>query len=344
MSAFVPPMKATSGSLPHGEGWVAEIKWDGMRLQAELVATADAPLTLRLRSGSGRDITSSFPELAGLADAVGTSAVLDGEAVVFDDGTPSFSRLQQRIHVAEPTHALVEGHPVVYLIFDLLALDGHDVTSLPYRQRRSLLDRLVDESPAWRVPPYAHGNGADLLAIADARDLEGVVVKRIDSPYVSGRSDQWVKVKIRRRQEFVVGGWLQGTNSLANTIGSLVVGVHDDDGVLRCAGAVGSGLRDADRRALLERFSPTEDCPFEGDLPAFDKTLHWVEPTVVVEVEYGRWPEGGVLWHPAFCGRRIDRDPADVTRETIAPGDADASPPGPVSSTIDPPDPGPDVE
>lgn len=304
-------MQAVSGELPRGGGWAFELKWDGMRIQAR----TDPPTGVTLTARSGRDVTGQFPELAGFAAALGTTAVLDGEVVVFDGDRPSFERLGQRIHVGNPAPGLVAAHPVVYLIFDLLELDGRSLTGLTYRQRRGLLDALVDPGPHWRAPPAVEGDGDRLLAMARRRRLEGVMAKRLDSPYRPGvRSDEWRKVKLRAQQEFVVGGWLPGQGRLAGDLGSLLLGVHDDG--LLFVGAVGSGIGDRDRPLLGERLIPTDQCPFT-DRPEVPRPPVWVEPTVVVEVAYGAWPPDGHLRHPTYLGLCPDHDPGRVVREPL---------------------------
>ena len=247
-------MKAVLGELPIGDGWAYELKWDGMRIMARCGPG------LTLRSANGRDVTPSFPELAGLPALVGVPAVLDGEAVVLDgDGQPSFGRLQNRMHVTAPSGALMAEHPVVYLVFDLLELDGRSLVDLPYHLRRRLLRDLLDDGPVVRVPSSIDGatgsEGPALLELARQRGLEGVVAKRIDSRYQpGGRSRDWIKVKVRLHQELVVGGWLPGQGALAGQIGSLLVGYHEPgQGALLFAGAVGSGLTDTHRGRLRSR-------------------------------------------------------------------------------------------
>ncbi|MDA3039748.1 MAG: non-homologous end-joining DNA ligase [Actinomycetota bacterium] len=295
------------------DDWAIELKWDGMRMQAHIGRGGTA-----LYSGSGKVVTSGLPELALLDADVGIDAVLDGELVVFSDGRPSFSHLQQRIHVAQPNAQLSAEYPVVYLIFDLLSLDGHELGGLPYRERRRLLESLIDDGPAWKVPSFHVGTASALLELAETRGLEGIVAKRLESSYQPGRrSPDWVKVKIRHRQEFVVGGWAEGRNSLQGQIGSLVVGVQGPGG-LAFAGSVGSGLTEAERARLAGQLASGPQ-PFAGDarliLDALPQEPHWVVPDLVVEIEYSLWPEGGSLWHPVYLGQRVDRDPADVVRE-----------------------------
>ena len=299
--------------LPRGTGWAAELKWDGMRIQTAINGSGDTP-SICLRSGNGRDVTGSFPELTSLAESIKADAILDGEVVVFDGDRPSFSRLQQRIHIDKPHQSLVQEHPVVYIVFDLLVLDGNSLLGLPYETRRRLLGDLLPDGPNWRTPSYVRDDAESLLELARQRDLEGIVVKRLDSSYESGvRSSAWRNIKIRRRQEFVVGGWLEGSGALDSQLGSLVVGYWDGDQLI-VAGRVGSGLTELERKRLQAMLIRRDDTPF-AEVPELDKRPVWVEPEIVVEVEFSEWPDTGQLRHPTYCGLRTDRNPADVIRE-----------------------------
>ncbi len=311
---WIPPMKAIIGEPTDDEGWAAELKWDGLRTQ---LAT-DGTVTVA-RSSRGRDVTSQFPELVSFGPTLGTGAVLDGELVVFDGDRPDFPRVLQRLNTDRPNEHLLRSSPVFYIAFDLLVLDGNPLLELPYTTRREVLTDLVEDGPSWRVPPSVIGGASRLLALARQRDLEGIVVKRLDSPYVPGsRTANWRKVKIRLHQEFVVGGWLAGQGSLEDGIGSLVLGVWEGTELV-VAGLAGSGLTDAERRRLAARLTerPT---PAFTTVPALDRPVTWVEPTVVAEIEFGDWPDGGMLRHPVYLGLRDDKDPADVIREIAAPG------------------------
>ena len=315
-------MKATAGPLPSGGEWLHEVKWDGMRLIVS-IDRDDPERPVRLTSANGKDATPTFPELAGLADALGVrTAVLDGEVVAFDAaGRPDFGRLQQRMHVMDRRAAAdrAVAVPAVLLLFDLLSLDGHDVTGLALEERRRLLESLVEPGPHWQVPAV-HDDGRALLDAAEARDLEGVISKRRHSVYRPGaRTRDWVKVKIRKRQEFVVGGWAPGEGSRSGRIGGLLVGFHDGvGGPLRYAGRVGSGLTGQEIDVLTERFAAAvaPACPFDPPPPAAHaRAAVWVEPTLVVEVAYAEWTGDGRLRHPTYCGRRDDKDPGEVTRD-----------------------------
>jgi bifunctional non-homologous end joining protein LigD len=307
-------MKATPGQAEGPfEGWATELKWDGLRAS---VATDGTDVVIR--SSKGRDVTANYPELADLGPRLGAPAHLDGELVVFDGDRPSFNRVLHRLNVAAPTERLVAEHPVVFVAFDLVRFDGHDLVDLPYLRRREVLAEVVEPSRTLQVPPHALGDPSDLLALATDRNLEGIVMKRVDGPYRPGvRSTEWRKVKIRLRQEFVVGGWLPGHGYLEDGIGSLVLGIWQDSKLV-VAGLAGSGLSDVIRDRLTASFQNRATAPFV-EVPPLDRRPRWVEPTVVVEVEFADWPADGMLRHPAFVTIRDDADPRDIGREVAPP-------------------------
>jgi bifunctional non-homologous end joining protein LigD len=321
MPRSIVPMKATAGELPIGEGWTYEVKWDGMR-----ALTFVEGGQLRVQSANERDVTVSWPELAGLADALPVeAAVLDGELVATDDeGRPSFGRLQQRMHITSAVEAARRANevPVSYVVFDLLHLDGHDTMALPLFDRRRLLEQVLEPAPRWRVSPV-HDDGPLLLEAADASGLEGVVAKLADSRYEpGGRTRAWRKVKVRRHQEVVVGGWLPGEGNRTGRLGALLVGVHDapgDGSPLRYAGRVGTGFPEAELQRLAEQLAPLETavCPFDPPPPRPDlaRGATWVRPVLVAEVAYGEWTGDHRLRHPSYLGLRFDKDADQVTRD-----------------------------
>jgi len=298
------PMKATAGDLPTGEGWVYEVKWDGMRALVFVDGSA-----VRIQSGNERDVTASWPELAGLADALpASSAVLDGELVATDDeGRPSFGLLQQRMHISNPAEAQRRAAdvPITYVVFDLLHLDGHSLLAMPLHDRRALLEQVLDATPSWRLSPL-HDDGAALYDAAVERGLEGVVAKRGDSTYEPGkRTRSWLKVKVRRRQEMVVGGWLPGEGGRAGRIGALLVGYHDtpgDEPLARLGG-------------LLAPLG-IDDCPFDPPPPRPDiaRGATWVRPELVAELAFAEWTSDDRLRHPSYLGLRTDKPATEVTR------------------------------
>jgi bifunctional non-homologous end joining protein LigD len=312
-------MKATSGPLPVGDGWVYEIKWDGMRVLADV-----SPDGVRAWSANGRDASAAFPELAALAAALAPlDALLDGEVVALDaSGRPSFERLQGRMHVTSAAESLrrAADTPIAYVVFDLLRLGGHDLTDRPWHERRRLLEQIADDLPPGVDVAQVYDDGADLLAVAGQRGLEGVVAKRTDATYVPGaRSRNWVKVKVRRHDEFVVGGWSGGEGNREGRLGSLLVGYHEvaGDGVLRYAGRVGSGFTSPELDRMARRLAPLaiDDCPFDPPPPALHaRGAHWIRPEVVVEIAYGEWTVEGRLRHPVYLGERTDVDADAVVR------------------------------
>lgn len=314
MAAPLAPMLAVSGDLPTDDAfWSYEVKWDGVRVLAEVVAGR-----LVLRSRNGNDVTAAYPELAGLAAAVGRDAVLDGEVVAFDDqGRSNFGLLQERMHVRHPGAALLRSTPVQLLLFDLLRLDGQDAQSLTYDERRDLLTSLALQGESWSVPP-AFPVGRDLLEATRAQGLEGVMAKRRDSRYLPGRrSDAWLKVKNIRRASVIVAGWKPGNGGRAGRIGSLVLGVQGASG-LEYAGHVGTGFTDVTLARLGEQLTPLQrpESPFATAVPRlYAKDAVWVEPVLVAEVDYTEWTREGRLRHPSYKGLRDDIDPQDVRRE-----------------------------
>ncbi len=310
------PMKAQPASLPPDDAkWAFEIKWDGVRALAYL---ADG--RMRLQSRNLKDLTAQYPEVRELADVLGErAAVFDGELVALDEnGIPRFERLQQRMGLTNPADI---GHmrarvPVVYMLFDLLYLDGDDLTRLAYRERRRMLEDLHLAGTAWQTPGYHVGDGEAMLAASRQRGLEGVMAKRLDCPYEPGRrSPDWRKIKNSNRQEFVVGGWQWGEGARNGRIGSLLVGYYEGDR-LRYAGSVGSGFSEAtlDRLAGLLEPLRYETSPFtEGDVK---RGAVYVEPRLVAEVEFNEFTRAGLLRQPVFKGLRDDKDPREVVRET----------------------------
>ncbi len=316
---LVRPMAAVLGELPtDDDAWAFEMKWDGVRA----VAYVDGG-RVRLMSRNDLDVTRSYPEVAGLGEQLGAvQAVLDGELVTFDArGAPDFGRLQQRMHVADPTVArrLAQSVPVVYLVFDVLHLDGRPTLDLPYDERRRLLDGLGLAGRSWQTPPSFDGPGAAVLAASRENGLEGVLAKRRSSTYRPGRrSPDWVKVKHVRMQEVVLVGWKPGKGARADTLGSLVLGVPDDDGVLRPAGSVGTGFTRRTLDDLLRRLTPlrTTSSPFVDRLPAPEtRDVQWVRPDLVGEVAFAEWTSDRRLRHPSWRGLRPDKDPTQVRVE-----------------------------
>jgi bifunctional non-homologous end joining protein LigD len=305
------PMLATAGPLPRGPGWSYEFKWDGVRVLS--VFDGGPP---RLYARSGATVTLAYPEISPLELPPGT--LLDGEMVVFDAaGRPSFTALAERMHVREPARAarLAVTLPVTYMIFDLLRYAGEDLMHLPYAVRRARLEDLDLAGANWMVPPV-FPDGAATEAAARENRLEGVVAKRLDTPYVPGlRSPDWVKVKFDRTGDYVVGGWRPG----ARRLGGLLVGVPGEDGRLSFRGRVGGGISGDAERELLSVLRPLADktSPFTaGSVPREDaRGAHWVRPEVVVEVRYGNRTPDKRLRFPRFLRLRPDKTPAECVED-----------------------------
>lgn len=299
----ISPMLATLGeigSFAGGDDWAYEMKWDGYRAIATVRDGA-----VQLRSRNGLDMTGTYPELGELADAVG-DAVLDGEIVALDPaGRPSFGLLQQ--------HAVT----VQYFVFDVLELGGESLTGLPYDERRERLVDAIRETALVKVPGDAGHDLRKALATSSKLGLEGVMAKRRDSSYRTGRrSRDWIKLKHTRSQEVVIGGWKPGNGVRADTVGSLLLGVHED-GVLHYIGKVGTGFTDAELvtlRARLDRIA-RKTTPLVGVPAAEARQANWVSPTLVGEVVFAELTGDGRLRAPAWKGWRPDKDPADVVRE-----------------------------
>jgi bifunctional non-homologous end joining protein LigD len=317
MPARIAPMLARAGQLPREDGgWAYEVKWDGVRAIAY-----SQPGELRLESRNLKDIGDAYPELFALNAALGShSAVLDGEIVALDAaGRPSFEALAQRMHVASRVQArkLAKGTPVTYAIFDLLWLDGHSLMRAPYSERRARLAGLELNGAHWQTPEHVVGEGGALLAATAELGLEGVVAKRLDSPYQPGvRTRDWVKVKRVGRQELVVGGWMPGKGKRGESIGALLGGVYEDDGRLRYVGRVGSGFSDGELERLSGLLAPLglPESPFEsGERPPAG--ARFCEPRLVVEVEFASWTSRGNLRAATYKGLREDKPAEQVVRE-----------------------------
>jgi bifunctional non-homologous end joining protein LigD len=307
-------MLATLGERPDPSGWGFELKWDGVRAVVYLDGGA-----VHVVSRNDLDVSAGYPELRRLADLLpGRRAILDGEIVALNaSGVPSFAMLQQRMHVRAPTAALLSRVPVQLYLFDLPYLDRASLLDRPYTERRRRLEELGLDDGTVRTPPYWTGDDArDLMDVAVDTGLEGVVAKRLDSPYQPGtRSRLWVKTPLNTTTEVVLGGWKPGTGRRAGMIGSLLMGAYDATGHLAYLGKVGTGLTDRMLRDLARTLAPLgrPTSPFGPEVPREDaRDAHWLEPRLVGEVEYRTVSPDGRLRHSSWRGLRADKDPREV--------------------------------
>lgn len=325
-AATLAPMLAENGTPAIARtlsdpSWV-EVKWDGIRA---IGTWADGRMLLHARRGT--DITARYPELTadGAPFLPVSDAVVDGEIVAFDaQSRPSFSLLQNRMHLTRPREIEREvvRTPIVYMLFDLLRLDGHDLTGLPLRERRTLLEDVVAglDAPV-QVPPVFDDVDAALAASREF-GLEGVVAKDPASRYRPGqRSPSWLKLKHTRMQEVVIVGIRPGKGGRESTLGSLLLAVPDAGSghrTLRYVGRVGTGFTDRILRDLLDRLEPLRvpKAPLDG-VPAPDASdALWVRPELVGEVEFANWTPDGVLRHARWRGLRPDKTPEEIVVES----------------------------
>lgn len=306
------PMLATStATVPVGDRWAHEVKWDGMRLLADV---SDGGL--RVFSRTERDVTVAFPELAPLAEEF-ADMLLDGEIVCLRDGSPSFAALAERFHVTDARRAarLAEASPVTFMAFDLLRLYGVELMTRTWHDRRATLERLELDGQRWQTPP-TFTDGAVLHAATREQGLEGVVSKRVDSPYLPGqRSAYWLKAPHRGTVSVVIGGWRpESTGTVAGRLGAVLVGVPGPGG-LRYLGRVGSGLAGKTGQALMADLEPLAagESPFGTEVPKEDASgARWVHPVLVADVQSLGLGGQGRLRQPAYKGLRADLTPGDV--------------------------------
>jgi bifunctional non-homologous end joining protein LigD len=293
-----------------GEDWLLERKLDGERC----VARKDRG-EVRLQSRTGKDLTGTYPEVrAAVAAQPAEEMLLDGEVVAYDHEQTSFSRLQQRLGVATPSAQLLAAYPVVYCVFDLLELDGEDLTGQPLRERRARLLAAIRASGALQPTEAWRGDSQRRFEEACRSGWEGLMAKRADAPYTRGRSKDWLKLKCAWEQELVIGGFTDPAGSRSD-FGALLVGYHEH-GRLRYAGRVGTGYSAATLRDLGARLRQLEtpESPFVEVRPV-PRGVHWTRPELVAQVGFAEWTSDGRLRQPRFLGLRDDKPPAEVVRE-----------------------------
>jgi len=312
------PMLATPiDSAFSREGWLFELKYDGVRALVSVAGSA-----IRIVGRSGREETPRYPEASSIRAAITPrQAILDGELVVLDDeGRPSFERLQSRINVTRPqdVERVAREHPVTYVVFDLLNLDGRDIMKTDLRIRKKTLRENVRDTGSLIFADHVEREGETLFEQARSSGVEGIVGKKADSRYQPGvRSRDWVKVKSWLTQTCVIIGFTQGRGKRSGSIGALILAVREGDRLVHC-GQVGTGFDEETLRALRERLQPlvSDRSPVEPE-PKTMEPATWVRPELVCEVRFSEWTSAGVLRHPAFLGLRNDVTVSDAVRERI---------------------------
>ena len=316
MPSFISPMRATLADAPFDDpDWLFEIKWDGYRVEAVI---RDG--VARLWTRNQQDAARYFPDLAGDAAWIdATDAIVDGEVVALDDnGRPSFSLLQDRTGIrtgrAPGSKRPGAPAPVVYQVFDLLHIDGRSLLDVPLIERKRLLRSRLRPHPLVRYASHVDGEGNAFTEAARSQELEGIVAKLRLSRYEPGRrARSWLKVKLRREQEVVVVGWLQGQGSHRD-LGSLIVAVRSGDHWVH-AGQVGSGIDARTRRELRTKLDElARDASALEVVPRL-KGAHWVEPRLVIRVEFADWTADDLLRQAAFKGIEVGKAPTAVRRE-----------------------------
>ena len=306
------PMLATRGThVPSGDGWIHEVKWDGIRLLADV---RDEP---RLWTRNENDATVAWPEL--VTAAPGRDLLADGEVIALNQqGLPDFGVLQDRMHVRRASTAEGKARrlPATFMVFDLLRLDGRELLDQPLARRRELLEGLVargDLAGTWQVPD-SYDDGQMLFAATRQQGLEGIVSKRRDSRYEPGqRSPHWLKFPHRRRTSYVVGGWRPETDS-THRLGAVLVGEPTPGGLVY-RGRVGSGIAGTKGQLLMELLAPLAraDSPFVDEVPRLDALgTRWVEPVLVVDVDTLGITAQQRLRQPSYRGIRDDLSPDDL--------------------------------
>jgi bifunctional non-homologous end joining protein LigD len=316
MMATMRPMLATTGThVPAGDDWVHEVKWDGIRLLGERYADGSIRLTTR----NENDATPAWPEIVPRA-GVGRDLVVDGEVIALNDrGLPDFRVLAMRMHVRDPRKVarFAAARPATYMVFDLLRLDGTDLTGLPWTERRAWLEALAHDGVlgGWQVPA-TYDDGRLLREATHAQGLEGILSKRRTARYECGvRSRAWLKFPHRFRASYVVGGWRPQVDT-ADRLAALLVGEPTAEGLLY-RGRVGSGITGRHSQLLRELLTARASSPFADEVPREDLPgTRWTEPLIVVEVEtHGigtGLASGGRLRQPSYQGVRADLTPEDL--------------------------------
>lgn len=308
---FVTPMKAT---LVHEHfsdpEWFYERKLDGER---SLIHKKSGSVTLYSRNRKKKGGT--YPEIKEAVGELSGDFILDAELVTFDGKVTSFKRLQRRMHVTDPGPQRLKEVPVYAYVFDVIYLDGYDLTNLPLEERKRVLRAAFDWKDPIRHLPYRKEKGEAYLEEARSKGWEGLIAKDAQSKYLSRRSKRWLKFKCGHQQEVVIGGFTEPKGGRVG-FGALLLGYFNKDGDFIYAGKVGTGFDDAFLESFRRKLDKIErkTSPYK-DFDSGDAGTHWVRPKIVGEVGFTEWTREGRLRHPRFLGLRDDKKAAEVTRE-----------------------------
>lgn len=311
-TAYQPQLATLVTHAPEGEQWLSELKYDGYRALTQIHQGK-----VKMFSRNGHDWSAKWPALVKALSAVPAgSAWLDGEVVAIQaDGSISFQALQNAVRLGKEAN-------LAYFIFDLLYLDGYDVTHLPLRQRKELLQALLGQLTASKDNPLHYsdhmaGHAQEAFNHACLHGLEGIIVKHADSPYQQQRSRDWLKVKCGQRQEFVIGGYTEPAGS-RELFGALLLGNYDEKGGLRYAGRVGTGFKQDTLKLVAKHFASlrTEKTAFINPPRGQDaRGVHWLKPSLVAEIKFAQWTDEGIVRHASFVGLRSDKPAKEITHE-----------------------------
>jgi bifunctional non-homologous end joining protein LigD len=304
-----PMLSKLKSSLPSdSQNWAYEFKWDGIRAISYWNGRK-----LTIESRNLLNITFRYPELKDIGSVLQENAIVDGEIVALDQNNrPSFPLLQRRMHIS-PSKVLsaLPKMQIRYYLFDILFLNGQNLMDLPYHQRRRMLENLNIKHPFLQVPPNCSGDCSNMIKTAKKFKLEGVICKKLDSPYIPAlRTDNWLKIKFTNSREFLIGGFKYSPQTTSR-IASLQLGAYDNDYNLRFVGSVGTGFTDEDHKFLLSKLEP-----LKIDKSSFaDRTESrtvFIKPVLIAQVEYRRWPKGNLVQQASFKGLRTDKHPSEI--------------------------------
>lgn len=312
MPLWIPPMLATlTKSRFSNPDWIYEEKFDGIRCLAY-----KRKGQVSLYSRNQKLLNPVFPELVERVEAISTKDfIVDGEIVVYSKGKSNFAKLQNRLNVLEVSHVKGKPFSVIYCVFDCLFLDSSDLRETPLLKRKQILEESFSFNRQVRNVPYIMEKGEEYYQTAQQRGWEGILAKKASSLYFSKRSQDWLKFKVSKAQEFVIGGYTSPQGKRIG-FGALLIGYYQDK-QLKYAGKVGTGYDTKMLESLSKKLTTLQQdlSPFKQPIP--EKNAHWVSPVLVCEVAFTEWTKDGKLRHPHFRGLRIDKVAVQVIKEEV---------------------------